>query len=139
LEKRHKNTNTPATNTPPSTINVNTHQVDAASIVSAPTQADPASAANPGAHLQAMMAKSSARGPTASVADTSQLTINGITYRQAHAHKLSYRVKNFDVTITQTGALVDGDANGGMAGDDVRILEETMNTADFSGLYASIE
>jgi hypothetical protein len=136
LEKRNKSGNSNASQ-PPGSINVNNQNVDASSVLTGPTQPAPAPApapaATPGTTLRNMMANASQRSQATAPVD--QITLNGANYqRVGNVHKVSYRVTNQDVAVTTSGALVDGGANGGMAGDDARILEETFNTADVSGL-----
>ncbi len=52
------------------------------------------------------------------------IVVNGITYmRKINAHNISYRVSKGDTSPNIQGALVDRGANGGLAGEDICVLE----------------
>jgi hypothetical protein len=48
-------------------------------------------------------------------------------------HNIAYNVANYDV-VKRSGALVDGGANGGLGGKDLRVIESTLLKADVSGI-----
>ena len=65
---------------------------------------------------------------------SSQITINGQTYqRLVNTAHVKYHVNNAS-TKFHNGSLIDGGANGGMSGADVRVIETTFNKADVTGL-----
>ena len=89
--------------------------------------------AQPGTMFRNMVANASNRATNASQ-QTDTVTINGTTYRRAN---VSYRISNHGGQNTR-GGLVDGGANGGVLGDDVRVLEHVENsTVDLTGLNDS--
>ena len=74
----------------------------------------------PGTMLRNMMSQSSQRSLNASQRGDDEITLDGSTYRRIN---ITYRVTNKGTNPDQHGALVDGGANGGLLGDDVRIIE----------------
>jgi Reverse transcriptase (RNA-dependent DNA polymerase) len=92
-----------------------------------------------GSHLRQMLSQahnrtSQSHTATTQVVDNTtpqQITYNGHTYTQMHA-KLEYRVSQHN--HSHSGSLIDGGANGGMSGNDVRVLSETMDRADVTGI-----
>ena len=94
------------TSGPPTTINVQEQQ--------------PSNNA-PGTMIRNMMSQSSQRSASASQRGANdELTIEGSVYRRVN---VAYRISNMAHEPTTLGALVDGGANGGLLGADVRILE----------------
>ena len=57
--------------------------------------------------------------------DEQTVVINGKRYVRADTHHVNYRVAS-STTSTKTASLVDRGANGGMAGEDVRMIEQTL-------------
>ena len=57
-----------------------------------------------------------------------EITIDGKKYRKVHVHKLTCNVSVHKVL--RTGALIDRGANGGIAGEDVRVINKTGRQAD---------
>ena len=53
--------------------------------------------------------------------------------RKINVMKINYKV-NLSHATTNCGSLIDGGANGGMSGADVRLLETGYDTADVSGI-----
>ena len=83
-----------------------------------------------------MLSNSSACG-VASVAEmdtTTDIMINGATFRHINAHKSTYRIRSFDIESNQHGSLVDSGANGGLAGGDVCLMETTFVLANVTGV-----
>ena len=80
-----------------------------------------------GSHLRQMLSQahnrtSQSHTATTQVVDSTtpqQIAYNGHTYTQMHA-KLEYRVSQHN--HSHSGSLIDGGANGGMSGNDVRVL-----------------
>jgi hypothetical protein len=70
-------------------------------------------------------------GPQAS---KSSVLIDGRRYVQADKHEVLYRVANLENSSGRVSSLIDRGANGGLAGEDVRIIETTGRTADVSGI-----
>ena len=63
-----------------------------------------------------------------------QFTHNGSTYQCITNHiNISYDIHSV-FRQSALGALIDGGANGGMNGCDVRVIEQTLQSADVSGL-----
>ena len=62
-----------------------------------------------------------------------EINVDGITYRQVNVHKVIYNVSVGDRT-TSTASLVDRGANGGIAGDDVRVIHKLHRTVDVQGI-----
>ena len=87
----------------------------------------------PGSILRTMMANQASARPTSN--DT--ITVDGVVYqRTTSMAQLSYRVSNQDVeSKSNHGSLIDGGANGGLLGQDARVLERELNaTADVVGI-----
>ncbi|HEY9709439.1 MAG TPA: hypothetical protein V6D48_14645, partial [Oculatellaceae cyanobacterium] len=61
-----------------------------------------------------------------------EINFNGITYREVNIVNITYNISTFN-TITM-GALVDHGANGGIAGDSVRIIAKTGRSVDIQGI-----
>ena len=121
---------------PPSTVHVNAQGVENNSILTLPTSnlsvATPAQSTAPGTMLRSMLSNSSVQHSVASNDNPNVISINGTRFQQIN--KLTYRIRNFDVNILRFGSLIDGGANGGMSGSDVRLMETTSFNADVTGL-----
>ena len=74
----------------------------------------------PGSMIRNMMSQSSQRSASASQRGGDELTIDGSVYRRVNT---TYRISNHSHVINPNGALVDGGANGGLLGADVRVIE----------------
>ena len=75
------------------------------------------------------MSAASTRQQPAQPTDT--IVVNGVTYRATATHL--YRVH--ESHSVSPGALVDGGANGGLAGNDMRVIETSLlHTADVVGV-----
>ena len=91
----------------------------------------------PGAHLRNMLSTATSRQSNASTTANS-ITINGVTYqRQVNA---TFRVTtNCACGESPIGALMDSGANGGLLGNDVRILGiDPVNKIDVTGVGESL-
>ena len=84
----------------------------------------------PGSTLRRMMSNYTSQQP----APSSELTINGVTY-VVKATRVKYSVHL--VNAEAKGSLIDGGANGGMSGNDVRIVSESYTRADVTGIADS--
>lgn len=85
-------------------------------------------------HLRQTLSNRSVRTDTATNNNVEQVGYNGHTnQRITNMVKAQYHINDAQ-RITQQGSLIDGGANGGMSGDDVTIIEHTLNHADVSGL-----
>ena len=62
-----------------------------------------------------------------------EVNINGVVYHEAHMAITEYAVSNYR-TALRKGALVDRGANGGIAGEDVRVIAETSRQVDIQGI-----
>ena len=73
------------------------------------------------------MSSASAQSSNASNgARQDEITVNGTTYRSVNA-TVRYRISQQANNNKSRGALIDGGANGGLLGNDVRILEHVPN------------
>ena len=61
-----------------------------------------------------------------------EIVINGKKYRQVQSHRIHYSVSAHK--SKRMGSLVDRGANGGIAGDDVCIIEKSDRTVDVRGI-----
>ena len=61
-----------------------------------------------------------------------EITIDGKRYRKVNVHNLTYNVSVHKGL--RTGALVDRGANGGIAGEDGRVINKTGRQADVQGI-----
>jgi hypothetical protein len=61
-----------------------------------------------------------------------EITVNGKQYRSVNMAKTIYCTASHQQT--RRGALVDGGANGGIAGDDVRVIDQTSRQVDVQGI-----
>ena len=62
------------------------------------------------------------------------VVIDGKRYIQADVHRLRYKVASHEKADVKIASLIDRGANGGLAGEDVRLIETTPRTADVSGI-----
>ena len=86
----------------------------------------------PGSVIRHMLSNASQR---AKDNDTESVTVDGKTYHRSV--NITYRIVN--ANVTQQGALVDGGSNGGLAGDDCRILEQSVGQkVDVSGIAPQV-
>ena len=60
------------------------------------------------------------------------VVVDGRTYYLSNTN-IEYHVGNHEVD-NKFGSLMDEGANGGLSGEDVRVIEETMNRADVTGI-----
>eukprot|EP00977_Amphora_coffeiformis_P024557 scaffold16206_cov113-Amphora_coffeaeformis.AAC.1 len=85
---------------------------------------------SPGAMVRNMVSNASARSANNVSTNEQEVMFNGRRYRLA----VTYRISQADQRDTR-GSLVDGGANGGMFGDDVRVLEFVEHaTVDITGI-----
>jgi len=61
-----------------------------------------------------------------------EIVVNGKQYCQVHVHCILYSVSSHK--SCKPGLLVDRGANGGIAGDDVCIIEKSDQTVDVRGI-----
>jgi len=64
--------------------------------------------------------------------NTNEINVNGVTYREVNTASIVYNIASYNAT--RRGALVDRGANGGIAGDDVRIIAKTGRQVDIQGI-----
>jgi hypothetical protein len=62
-----------------------------------------------------------------------EVNLNGITYWQVNVATTLYMISSCHAS-GHKGSLVDHGANGGIAGDDVRIIAKTGQTVDIQGI-----
>jgi hypothetical protein len=115
--------NAPGVTSPDATI-VDRVPTDVMSVLTTPVAPAP-----PGSVIRNILSSNSKKKQTESVT-----TPDGKVYtREANNVTLKYQVRNYE-TILATGSLVDGGANGGLAGSDMRRIEMTLAKADVSGI-----
>ena len=114
---------------PPTTIHVAAGQQQ-------PAQSAAPAQQQPGSMLRNMMTQAGARSANATRQQPNdEVTINGTVYRRAN---VTYRVSCKEGTLKEAGGLVDGGANGGVLGEDVRVIEHVENvTVDLTGIADS--
>ena len=124
-----------ATHAPAHSIVVHT----ATQAASSPPSSMVATPSDGGSHLRQVLSQAHSRVPDSHTAMTQvidntsprQISYNGRTYTQM-LHNLVYKVNLH--SFEHSGSLIDGGANGGMSGNDVRVLDETMDVADVTGI-----
>eukprot|EP00977_Amphora_coffeiformis_P027069 scaffold32849_cov108-Amphora_coffeaeformis.AAC.1 len=85
---------------------------------------------SPGAMVRNMVSNASTRSANNVSTNEQEVMFNGRRYQLA----VTYRISQADERDTR-GSLVDGGANGGMFGDDVRVLEFVEHaTVDITGI-----
>jgi hypothetical protein len=84
---------------------------------------------NPGANVRQVLSNSTSRDPDTIVPQ--QVTFAGRAY-SLNVCKCIYNINKYETT--SHGALLDGGANGGMSGSDVRVLSSTQASADATGI-----
>jgi transposase InsO family protein len=65
-------------------------------------------------------------------ANTHEFVLNGVTYRSCNNHTIISSIQN--AHTRKHLALIDRGANGGIAGDDARIISKTNRTVDVQGI-----
>jgi len=87
----------------------------------------------PGSALRQMLSNVASRNAPLDTPESPGdfLVVQNRLYRLAN---IAYRINSHDVSTSNLGSLIDGGANGGMAGQDMRIIEETGLTADVFGI-----
>ena len=116
----------PSPNPPPTQINATDIQPNPIPTVPNPSVPTPTDS-----HLRQVLSNRTVRTTNA---DNNQVTFNGQTYQRiTNTVNVSYQMHNA-ARHSHQGSLIDGGANGGMSGSDVRILEQTLHHADVSGL-----
>ena len=67
--------------------------------------------------------------------ETTVINLNGKVYHlQTNTHHVRYNLSSSEQVVGKISSLVDRGANGGLAGEDVRLLETTLRFADVSGI-----
>ncbi len=61
-----------------------------------------------------------------------EIVINGKKYREVQSHRIYYSVSSHK--SQKVGSLIDRGANGGIAGDDARIIEKSDRMVDVRGI-----
>ena len=132
----------------PGIVQANATTVDNQSVLSTPSAAPTAPATQPGTVLRSMMSNvnsraspsPSASSSTSAACTNDSITINGVMYTQHVNATHVYRVHETDARLHPTRTLVDGRANGGLAGTDMHILESNIHaTADVHGIANTLE
>ena len=88
----------------------------------------------PGSLLRQLLSANAANQTTKQVrlAPGTQINIDGQLFTANMA--VSYRVSKHEQTQAIAGSLIDGGCNGGLAGQDVRILDVTSQAVDITGI-----
>ena len=68
----------------------------------------------------------------------SEFSMGGHTWRMSNHTNIQYHVQSYELATGNPGSLIDGGANGGFAGSDVRLIELTNDFADVSGIGTSV-
>ena len=132
----------------PGTVQANATTVDNQSVLSTPSAALAAPATQPGTVLCSMMSNANSRASPSLPASSStsaaptndSITINGVMYTRHVNATHVYCLHETDAQLHPTGALVDGGANGSLAGTDMRILESEIHaTTDVHGIANTFE
>lgn len=108
-----------------------------------------ATVAPPAIPSQIEISSASVAPSAISVADAEAITLGNTlrdilsksAARKAAVMKITYSVNDATLTVLDndyTGSLIDGGANGGMSGADVRLLETTLDTADVTGITNNV-
>jgi hypothetical protein len=90
--------------------------------------------------LRQVLSSSHSPAPSSSTSPgaDSIVSIGGRFYRQCNVHSISYNLSNH-ASSPVLSSLIDGGANGGMAGDDVRVISESsFNQANVTGIGESV-
>ena len=86
----------------------------------------------PPGHLHRVLSSTQSDSKTSSAApSTNEVTIDGKLYREVNMAKVRYCHSH---SRTRRGALVDRGANGGICGNDVRIINKTGRMVDVQGI-----
>ena len=109
--------------------------VDVSKTPSNPTPTTPDSEAESGSLLRSFLSANNAKQATSStsVPKGTTLMINGQKYAACVAQRVYQASKPIEKP-TQQGSLIDSGCNGGLAGDDVLVLEETLQRVDVAGI-----
>ena len=70
--------------------------------------------------------------------NTTDILVDGHTYRYVSNTNIRYHVQSYAIAQDNPGSLIDGGANGGFAGSDVRLIELTNDKADVSGIGSTV-
>ena len=90
-----------------------------------------------GSGIWSLLSNAAARNPASDQSTSSTVYLHeGNLYRplDINMHKLKYHIAQYAQAKNHLGTLVDSGANGGMSGEDVRVLETSLNTADVTGI-----
>jgi hypothetical protein len=100
----------------------------------APTKAEHA----PGEQLRAMLSANAAaqQNKVVTYAPGTQINFNGQMFTANMSHR-TYHVSEHSMRHNHYGSMIDSGCNGGLAGDDVIILDETLDTVDITGIADS--
>jgi hypothetical protein len=89
----------------------------------------PPTPAPPGSVIRSILSSNSKKQKTELVT-----TPDGRVFtRECNNVNFKYQIRNYETSVS-TGSLVDGGANGGLAGSDMRRIEMTLAKADVSGI-----
>ncbi len=98
-----------------------------------PPKVEPA----PGEQLRTMLSANAAQhNKQVTFAPGTPINFNGQMFTALMANR-TYHVAEHSVRYNHNGSMVDSGCNGGLAGDDVIVLEETMDTVDITGIADS--
>ena len=130
-QQNSSNSSPPTTTTSHTTVN-NANQTQTVTFAE-DTVLPPATnshATSVAAQAQRLVNQASQQPPSA----PSSVTWNGVTYH-AHVTNIRYHINSTQARNTPCGSLIDRGANGGLSGNDVRVLEtSTTQFADVTGI-----
>ena len=129
-EKLHKTS--VSSNT--SVVQVHSTNLQPSSIIPTPVCLQPSLPGNP---IRNLLSNAAARAPTepdpsSTVSPPRQVSFAGNTYTMNHCD-IVYNISQQEIHAG-TGALLDGGANGGMSGSDVKLIHQSLSSADVTGI-----
>ena len=95
--------------------------------------------APPGSLLRAMLSANASNQSTSkhtTLAPGTKIMLNGQNFTACMAQR-TYQVSQHSQAFHPNGSLIDGGCNGGLAGDDVMVIEESLQRVDVTGIADS--
>lgn len=94
--------------------------------------------APPGSLLRSLLSANAANhsSKTVRLAPGTKVTIEGQVFTATMAQR-TYKVSQHEQSPHPTGSLIDGGCNGGLAGEDVLVIEESLHRVDVTGIADS--
>jgi hypothetical protein len=111
-------------------------QSNDSTVVTSNTTTETTTVNPPGSVLRQMLSNNAAK-LTQGLGSDSQgdyVVVHNKLYRLANVGNFTYSIRSYDIDRDEDCSLIDGGANGGMAGADMRIIETTDATANVCGI-----